>query len=95
MKNYVVNTDFCVKTGTTDSSSYTVGYNKDYTVLVYVGTDDNLPLTNKSEGKIIFKQIVDFITKDSKTDFYSYPSSLTSFKFYNKLYNIYSKTYLK
>ena len=95
MKNYNVNCDFCVKTGTTDSSSFTVGYNKDFTVLVYVGSDDNSPLTNKTESKKIFKDIVNEITKDSKSDFYEFPSSFTSFKFFNKSYNIYSKTYLK
>ena len=95
MKNYQVKNTFCVKTGTTSSSSWTVGYSKDYTVTVYIGDDKNQSLTDASLSKKIWRDIVNEITKDCENNFYSFMPNYKPFKFYNQTNNNLSKTYIK
>lgn len=92
MKNYQVNIPFCVKTGTTYSSSYTVGFNKDYTILIYVGSDENDALSDGTISKKIFRDLVNSLPENGS--FYGIPHDTKTIKFHNSLYNTYSKTYL-
>ena len=94
MASYQVNSAFACKTGTTSSSSWTVGFNKDYTVLVYVGSDDNQNLKDGKVSKKIFRDIVTSLTLNKEENFYSFPSYLKSFKLHNGIYNTYSFNYL-
>lgn len=94
MKNYQVNRQFCVKTGTTSTSSYTVGFNRDYTVLVYVG-NDNGQLRDGTASKRIFQSIVNKLPQEKEsTPFYKVPSNTRLIQFHNSLYNLFSKKYL-
>lgn len=95
MKSYKTKNIFACKTGTTKSSSWTVGYNKDYTLLVYVGDDNNLTLHDTTISKKIFRDIANEITINKKDNFYSYPSNLKTFKFHNPIYSTYSFEYIK
>lgn len=94
MKNYQVNRQFCVKTGTTSTSSYTVGFNNEYTVLVYVG-NDNGQLRDGTASKRIFQNIVNKLPQENEsTSFYKVLSNTRLIQFHNSLYNLYSKKYL-
>lgn len=92
MKNYQINYPFCVKTGTTNSSSWTVGFNKKYTVLIYVGNDKNSKLQDGLVGKKIFQKFANSL--ETENEFYSVPQKTKLIKFHNSIYNLYSKNYL-
>lgn len=59
--NYQTNNLYAAKTGTTDTDSWTIGYNPKYTILVWVGTDNNEPLINTSLSRKIFQDIANSI----------------------------------
>ena len=81
---------------TTSSSSWTVGFNPNYTILVYIGDDDNKNLHDASVSKKIWRDIaISLSQENNKPSFYSYPANYKSFKFYNPVYNCYSKTYIR
>ncbi len=94
MLPYQLNKTFACKTGSTPSSSWVVGFNKDYTLLVYVGDDNNKTLHDGRVSKKIFKDIVFSLTLDKEDNFYTYPNNLKPFKIHNGINNIYSFTYL-
>lgn len=95
MNAYKTKNTFACKTGTTTSSSWTIGFNKEYTLLVYVGSDDNSSLSDYSLSKKIWQNIANELTINKKDEFYDYPSNLTKFKFHNSLYSTYSFEYIK
>ena len=95
MISYQTKNTFACKTGTTSSSSWTVGFNKEYTILVYIGSDDNKVLTDYSLSKKIWKDIANTLTINEKDSFFDYPSNLSKFKFHNSIYSTYSYEYLK
>ena len=95
MNAYQTTNTFACKTGTTTSSSWVVGFNQDYTILVYVGSDDNSSLTDYSIGKKIWQNIANELTLNKKDSFYTYPSNLSKFKFHNSIYSTYSFEYIK
>ena len=94
MHSHHINSTFAVKTGTSDYSAWTIGFNKDYCISVYVGDDENKSKPNGTICKQIFTDIVNQLTNKKEDNFYSYPSSLKQFKIHNSMYNTYSKTYL-
>ena len=83
---------FACKTGTTDSSNWVCGYNPNYTLCVYVGTDKNEPLKNTYFAKSIFQNIANFLIKKEKSIFYN-SNNLSSITFVNKKNNTTSFTY--
>ena len=96
MKNYKVDDTFCVKTGTTSSSSWTVGFNPNYTILVYIGDDNNENLKDGTISKKIWRDIAISLSVESKNkNFYSYPINLVPFKIYNGVFDCFSKTYIR
>lgn len=95
LSNYQTNARFCAKTGTTDSSSWVVGFNKEYTICVYVGTDDNESLKNTSISKKIFLELANTLSKRIDTPFYQIPSNCKSFTLTNKMNNEISFQYIK
>ena len=95
MKNYQVKNTFSVKTGTTFSTSWTVGYSKDFTVTVYVGDDQNNALNDGTVSKKIWRDIVNELTKDIDDDFYTFMPNYKPFKLYNPTNGYLSKTYIK
>lgn len=94
MASYQVKSPFACKTGTTFSSSWTVGFNKNYTILVYVGDDNNQELHDGKVSKKIFRDLAVSLTLNQDDSFYGKPSSLKSFKFHNGIYSTYSYEYL-
>ena len=70
MLPYQLNKTFACKTGSTPSSSWVVGFNKDYTLLVYVGDDNNKTLHDGRVSKKIFKDIAFSLTLDKEDNFY-------------------------
>lgn len=68
--NYQPNKLYSAKTGTTNTDSWTVGYNKKYTILVWVGTDDNTLLINTSLSRKLFLDIANSIDTDTHQEWY-------------------------
>ena len=94
MVNYQTINQYACKTGTTSSSSWVVGFNKKYTLLVYVGDDENKKLSDGTIAKKIWKDIANELIINEENNFYDIPNSLKLIKFHNSIYNIYSKNYL-
>ena len=94
MVNYQTINQYDCKTGTTSSSSWVVGFNKKYTILVYVGDDENKKLSDGTIAKKIWKDIANELIINEENNFYDIPNSLKLIKFHNSIYNIYSKNYL-
>lgn len=67
MLNYPTNKIYAAKTGTTDSDSWVVGFNPNYTISVWIGTDDNTKLTDYSLSKKIFQEIANTIDTTTNT----------------------------
>ena len=95
MSSYHTINTFACKTGTTSSSSWVIGFNKEYTILVYIGSDNNSTLTDYSVSKKIWKDIANELTINKKDSFFDYPSNLTKFKFHNSIYSTFSYEYIK
>lgn len=95
MKNYQVKNTFSVKTGTTFSTSWTVGYSKDFTVTVYIGDDQNNALNDGTVSKKIWRDIINELTKDMDDNFYTFMQNYKPFKLYNPTNGYLSKTYIK
>ncbi|HBD05884.1 MAG TPA: hypothetical protein DCY93_00540, partial [Firmicutes bacterium] len=85
---------FGVKTGSTDSSSFVIGYNPMYTIGVYVGTDDNSKLYQTNISKIVFRPIADKLMEHKKDVYYS-TNNLEPFVLYNSKAETKSFTYYK
>lgn len=88
---YQTNKTFAAKTGSTLSDSWVVGFNKDYTIVVHVGNDENEELKNGSLAKKIFVSIADSLMESKLDNFYEPVLDLKPFKI--KRNGNYSKTY--
>ena len=93
--NYQTNSTFAAKTGSTDSTNWVVGFNKNYTIGIYVGNDDNNELDNKKLARMLFKEIANKLSENKEDSFYEPTSKMTSFTFYNSLINKKSKVYYR
>ena len=91
--NYQTSHIFAAKTGSTQSDSWVVGFNPNYTICVYVGNDDNKELKNGKLAKQLFVSIADYLTKNDSNDFYKANANMHSFKIYNKSKKQFSNTY--
>lgn len=67
MLNYQTNKIYAAKTGTTESDSWVVGFNPNYTISVWIGTDDNTKLTDYTLSKKIFQEIANTIDTTPNT----------------------------
>ena len=74
-----INGKYAVKSGSTSNDYWTIGYNKDYLVMVWAGNDDNSKV-NSSDYKITKKIWANTINniKDNNKTWYDIPSSITS-----------------
>ena len=69
---------YAVKSGSTSTDYWTIGYNKDYLMLVWAGNDDNTKL-NSSESKKTKKIFSKTITSLENTNsWYEIPNSITA-----------------
>ena len=70
---------YAVKSGSTSTDYWTIGYNKDYLMLVWTGNDDNTKVKSK-DSKITKKIWAKTITsiKDNKNEWYDIPKGITA-----------------
>ncbi len=70
---------YAAKSGSTSTDYWTVGYNKDYLMLVWAGNDDNTDVKSK-DSKITKKIWSKTITsiKDNKNEWYEIPKGITA-----------------
>ena len=67
MQGYQTNATFAAKTGTSPYDSLCIGYNPNYTILSWVGYDDNRELTSSTDKrvpKIIFQNMANYLQID-------------------------------
>ena len=71
---------YAIKTGSTSADSLTVGYNKDYTLGVWVGYDNNRNLDNKDSkySKNIWADTIENYLRDKKDSWYEKPQNIIS-----------------
>ena len=71
---------YAIKTGSTNSDSWTIGYNKDYTLSVWVGYDNNDNLTSKDSkfSKNIWADTIENYLRDKRDSWYKKPEDITS-----------------
>ncbi len=93
--NYQTNARFSAKTGTTESSSWVVGYNPQYTICVYVGTDNNESLKNTQISKNIFLEIANSLCKKVDIPFFDIPNTCEQFSLTNKETSKKTYTYIR
>ena len=69
---------YAIKTGTTESDYWTVGYNQDELMLVWIGYDDNKEFTTGygSVSKNIWADTMEDILKDKKSEWYKTPQNV-------------------
>lgn len=79
--NYQPNITFSAKTGSTYSSSWVMGYNKYYTIGIYVGNDENNSLRDSKLSKKLFLDISNSLTQGKNENFYEISSSLKPVRF--------------
>lgn len=79
VNNILKNKKFAVKSGSTNTDYLTIGYNKDYLVMVWTGNDDNSKVKSK-DSKISKKIWANTITslKSDGDGWYDIPRGLTS-----------------
>lgn len=93
--NYQTKARFSAKTGTTDSSSWVVGYNPQYTICVYVGTDNNEALKDQTTSKKIFLEIADSLCPKVDIPFFNILKNCEEFSLTNKTNSLTTLTYIK
>lgn len=69
---------YAIKTGTTETDYWTVGYNKDDLMLIWIGYDDNRVITNNYGymGKNIWADTMEEIQKDYEDNWYTMPDNV-------------------
>lgn len=70
---------YAAKSGSTSTDYWTIGYNKDYLMIVWAGNDDNTDVKSK-DSKITKKIWAKTITsiKDNKNEWYDIPKGITA-----------------
>ena len=71
---------YAIKTGTTDTDSWTIGYNKDYTLSVWVGYDNNKKIKNNDSkyAKNIWADTMENYLRNKKDSWYKKPKDIVS-----------------
>lgn len=71
---------YAIKTGTTNADSWTMGYNKDYTLGVWVGYDSNKDLDTKDMkfAKTVWADSMENYLRDKKDSWYKKPEDIAS-----------------
>lgn len=95
LANYKTNNTWAAKSGTTNSDSYVLGFNPNYTIGIWSGTDDNSTFYNSTLSKQLFKEIAN-ILGSSTNSWYNITHKL-KYKNYNPnthTFDNISKTYL-
>ena len=90
---YAPEITFGAKTGSTDSTSWVVGFNPYYTIGVYIGNDDNLNLSSKNLAKKIFKDLANSLCENYLDKYYEVREDMSPFTLYNNINDKKSKVY--
>lgn len=71
---------YAIKTGTTNTDSWTIGYNKDYTLSVWVGYDNNKNLKTKDMkfAKNIWADTIENYLREKEDSWYDKPKNVVS-----------------
>ncbi len=91
LMNYYISDNYGAKTGSTNSSSWVIGFNKNYTIGVYVGSDDNTYLTKGYLSREIFYRIGKYL--DNTNSYFNITTSVTPFRLYNSITKEHSYLY--
>ena len=69
---------YALKTGTTNTDYWTVGYNQDALMLIWLGYDESLNLTSDASkwAKNIWVDTIEDYLKDKDTDWYETPQNV-------------------
>ena len=71
---------YAIKTGSTNTDSWTMGYNKDYTLGVWVGYDENISLKNNDSkySKNIWADTIENYLREKEDSWYEKPKDIIS-----------------
>ena len=71
---------YAIKTGTTGTDAWTIGYNKDYTLAVWIGYDNNNSLTNNDSkiAKNIWADTMENYLREKSDSWYKKPNNIIS-----------------
>lgn len=71
---------YAIKTGSTDTDFWIVGYNKDALVMTWMGYDDNKPVFSKvrTNTKKAWADTIEFALKDIDTSWYETPKNVVA-----------------
>ena len=74
-----LNGKYAVKSGSTSTDYWTIGYNKDYLMLVWAGNDDNTPIKSSESKKTkkIWSKTISSLPK-SNNSWYEIPDAVTA-----------------
>ena len=70
MSNYTPYNIYAAKSGTTNSDSYVIAYNPNYTIGIWVGSDANKQLSNYQLPKQLFKEITKILQQKKEPSWY-------------------------
>ena len=79
IKKYLTN-KYAIKTGTTNTDYWIVGYNKDSLVMTWMGYDDNRPMNNKirKSAKIAWAKTIENSLESKETAWYEKPKNVVA-----------------
>lgn len=71
---------YAIKTGSTNTDFWIVGYNKDSLVMTWMGYDDNKTVNSnvRTKSKIIWAQTIEYSLKDIETEWYETPKNVVA-----------------
>ena len=71
---------YAIKTGTTNVDSWTIGYNKNYTLSIWVGYDNNKKIQNSDSkyAKNIWADTIENFLRDENDSWYTKPNDIVS-----------------
>ncbi len=81
MSNYKPYNIYAAKSGTTNSDSYVLAFNPNYTIGIWVGTDSNRQLTNYSLPKYLFKEISKILETKKEPSWYNTNYQTTALRY--------------
>ena len=81
MSNYKPYNIYAAKSGTTNSDSYVMAYNPNFTIGIWVGTDSNKQLSNYTLPKQLFKEISKIIENKKKPAWYNTNHQTTALRY--------------
>ena len=93
LSSYQTNNTFAAKSGSTSSTNWVMGFNKDYTIGIYVGNDDNKDITSTKLARELFQEIANKLIINQKDNFYEPDGNMRPITFYNSVNNKTSKVY--